>query len=141
MIFFSRSFIIIIRCVPSYFQLSIKKNVEIMNRSISSILRIESAQMSDAGSYICRTSASQMGKVIVDVLNGTITTFCTFSLSLSPPLASFGVLFLMAFVHPVFLFSVFLFYHSFNVFVLFCFNLFRNVFLHCRMMSHAIKNA
>ncbi|KAK3758210.1 hypothetical protein RRG08_019683 [Elysia crispata] len=49
--------------------LSIKKNVEIMNRSISSILRIESAQMSDAGSYICRTSASQMGKVIVDVLN------------------------------------------------------------------------
>ncbi|RUS87495.1 hypothetical protein EGW08_004749 [Elysia chlorotica] len=49
--------------------LSIKKNVEIMNRSISSILRIESAQMSDAGTYICRTSASQMGRVIVDVLN------------------------------------------------------------------------
>ncbi|GFR74372.1 protein CEPU-1 [Elysia marginata] len=49
--------------------LTIKKDIAIMQRNISSILEIASVQMSDAGNYICRTSASQIGKVRVDVLN------------------------------------------------------------------------
>ncbi|GFO07701.1 protein cepu-1 [Plakobranchus ocellatus] len=49
--------------------ISIVKQVNLMDRTIHSVLKIKSAQMTDAGSYVCRTSDLQVNSAQVEVLN------------------------------------------------------------------------
>lgn len=55
--------------------LIIKKKIAIMKRNISSTLEIESVQMSDSGTYICRSGNNRLGRVRVDVLNADSSNF------------------------------------------------------------------
>ncbi|PVD19940.1 hypothetical protein C0Q70_20434 [Pomacea canaliculata] len=49
----------------------IHKRVSLTDKTIYSSLEIKSADMSDAGIYVCRTSDLQIASARVDVLNGT----------------------------------------------------------------------
>ncbi|KAK7501616.1 hypothetical protein BaRGS_00007047, partial [Batillaria attramentaria] len=50
-------------------QVWIEKRVSLMDRTISSVLTIENANMKNAGIYVCRTSDLQIASARVDVLN------------------------------------------------------------------------